>query len=76
MRQTAVPMVNISLELLNPLSTGSVNHPERQLISDRRVDDGFLPNPADLENMKSAVSVYIPRPLDQLNICTVPLALF
>ena len=66
--QTSVPILNISLELLNPQSTGSVTIQSDNCFQIAAADDGFYQNSVDLENMKSAVSVYIRALLDQLNI--------
>jgi choline dehydrogenase len=66
--QTSVPILNISLELLNPQSTGSVTIQSDNSFQIAAADDGFYQNSADLENMKSAVSVYIRALLDQLNL--------
>src|SRR6266404_969616 len=66
--QTSVPILNISLELLNPQSTGSVTIQSDNCFQIAAADDGFYQNSVDLENMKSAVSVYIRALLDQLNL--------
>ncbi len=66
--QTSIPTVNISLELLNPQSTGSVTIQSDNCFEIAAADDGFYQNSADLENMKSAVAVYLRALLDQLNL--------
>jgi len=66
--QTSIPTVNVRLELLNPQSTGSVTIQSGNSFQIAAADDGFYQNSVDLENMKSAVSVYIRALLDQLNI--------
>jgi choline dehydrogenase len=66
--QTSVPILNISLELLNPQSTGSVTIQSDNCFQIAAADDGFYQNSVDLENMKSAVSVYLRALLDQLNL--------
>jgi choline dehydrogenase len=66
--QTSVPILNISLELLNPQSTGSVTIQSDNSFQIAAADDGFYQNPADLENMKSAVEVYLHNLMDQLAI--------
>jgi choline dehydrogenase len=65
---SAPPMLNISLELLNPQSTGSVTIQSANSFQIAAVDDGFYQNPADLDNMKSAVEVYLRAVLEQLSI--------
>lgn len=64
----APPMINISFELLNPQSTGSVTLQSANPFQIAAVDDGFYQNPADLANMKSAVAVYLRNLLEQLAI--------
>ena len=64
----APPMVNVSVELLNPQSVGSVTIQSANSFQIAAVDDGFYQNPADLQNMKSAVEVYLRDLLDQLSI--------
>jgi len=64
--QTSIPTVNVKLALLNPQSVGSVTIQSDNSFSIAAVDDGFYQNPADLENMKSAVEVYINNLLAQL----------
>lgn len=62
------PLLALGFDLLNPLSEGSVNIQSDNPFQIAAADDGFYQNPVDLENMKSAVSVYIRALLDQLNI--------
>lgn len=62
------PLVVIGFDLLNPVSEGSVTIQSDNSFQIAAADDGFYQNPIDLENMKSAVSVYIRALLDQLNI--------
>ena len=64
----APPIVNVSVELLNPQSVGSVTIQSANPFQIAAVDDGFYQNPADLENMKSAVKIYLHNLLDQLAI--------
>lgn len=66
--QTSVPMLNISVELLNPQSTGSVTIQSANSFQIAAVDDGFYQNSVDLQNMKSAVEVYVQNLLEQLNL--------
>ena len=63
------PLVAIGFELLNPVSEGSVTIQSDNSFQIAAADDGFYQNPVDLENMKSAVSVYIRALLDQLVSC-------
>jgi choline dehydrogenase len=70
--QTSVPILNISLELLNPQSTGSVTIQSANSFQIAAVDDGFYQNPADLQNMKSAVEVYLHNLLSQLALLAPP----
>ncbi len=70
--QTSVPMLNISLELLNPQSTGSVTIQSDNCFQIAAADDGFYQNPVDLENMKSAVEVYVGNLLQQLAFLDPP----
>lgn len=62
------PLLVLGFDLLNPVSEGSVNIQSDNSFQIAAADDGFYQNPVDLENMKSAVSVYIRALLDQLNI--------
>ena len=62
------PILNVSLELLNPQSTGSVTIQSGNSFQIAAADDGFYQNPTDLQNMKSAVSIYLRGLLDQLSI--------
>jgi len=65
---SAPPMLNISLELLNPQSTGSVTIQSDNCFQIAAADDGFYQNSVDLDNMKSAVEVYLRSLLDQLSL--------
>lgn len=60
------PVVAIGFDLLNPVSEGSVSIQSDNSFQLAAADDGFYSNPIDLENMKSAVKVYIRALLDQL----------
>lgn len=60
--------VAVGFNLLNPVSEGSVNIQSDNSFQIAAADDGFYQNPIDLENMKSAVSVYVKALLDQFNI--------
>src|SRR5260221_9387099 len=62
------PLVVFGFELLNPVSEGSVTIQSDNSFQIAAADDGFYQNPIDLQNMKSAVTVYIRALLDQLNI--------
>jgi choline dehydrogenase len=62
----APPMINVAVELLNPQSVGSVTIQGANSFQIAAVDDGFYQDPADLDNMKSAVKVYIRTLLEQL----------
>lgn len=62
------PLLTVGFDLLNPVSEGSVNIQSDNSFQIAAADDGFYKNPIDLENMKSAVSVYIRSLLDQLAI--------
>jgi len=62
------PLLTIGFDLLNPLSEGSVTIQSDNSFQIAAADDGFYQNPIDLENMKSAVSVYIRALLEQLEI--------
>jgi choline dehydrogenase len=70
--QSPAPTLNIRVELLNPLSTGSVTIQSDNLFQIAAVDDGFYQNPADLANMKSAVEVYVRSLLEQLSTIDPP----
>lgn len=61
-------LLAVGFDLLNPVSEGSVAIQSDNPFQIAAADDGFYQNPVDLENMKSAVSVYIRSLLDQLNI--------
>jgi hypothetical protein len=60
------------VELLNPLSTGSVTIQSDNCFQIAAADDGFYQNSVDLENMKSAVEVYLRNLLDQLAFLDPP----
>lgn len=62
------PLLAVGFNLLNPVSEGSVTIQSDNSFQIAAADDGFYKNPIDLENMKSAVSVYIRAFLEQLNI--------
>jgi choline dehydrogenase len=62
------PLLAIGFDLLNPVSEGSVTIQSDNSFQIAAANDGFYQNPVDLENMKSAVKVYIRALLDQLNI--------
>lgn len=62
------PLLAVGFDLLNPVSEGSVAIQSDNSFQIAAADDGFYQNPVDLENMKSAVSVYIRALLDQLSI--------
>lgn len=62
------PLLGLGFDLLNPVSEGSVTIQSDNSFQIAAADDAFYQNPIDLENMKSAVSVYIRALLDQLNI--------
>ncbi len=64
------PLVVIGFDLLNPVSEGSVAIQSDNSFQIAAADDGFYQNPIDLENMKSAVQVYIRALLNQLVSCT------
>jgi choline dehydrogenase len=59
-------LVLVGFELLNPLSEGSVAIQSNNPFQIAAADDGFYQNPIDLENMKSAVQVYIRNLLEKL----------
>ena len=65
---TTPPLLAVGFDLLNPVSEGSVKIQNDNTYRIARADDGFYQDPVDLENMKSAVSVYIRALLDQLNL--------
>lgn len=56
----------IGFELLNPVSEGSVTIQSNNSFQIAAANDGFYQNSVDLENMKSAVKVYIQDLLTQL----------
>lgn len=62
------PLLAVGFDLLNPVSEGSVAIQSDNSFQIAAADDGFYQNPVDLENMKSAVSVYIRALLNQLSI--------
>lgn len=63
---TTPPLLVIGFDLLNPKSEGSVNIQSDNVFQIAAADDGFYKNPVDLQNMKSAVSVYIRALLEKL----------
>ena len=65
---TAIPLLTIGFDLLNPVSEGSVAIQSDNSFQLAAADDGFYQDPIDLANMKSAVSVYIRALLEQLSI--------
>lgn len=62
------PLLTVGFDLLNPVSEGSVTIQSDNSFQIAAADDAFYKAPVDLENMKSAVKVYIRALLDQLNI--------
>jgi len=62
------PLLAVGFDLLNPVSEGSVIIQSDNSFQIAAADDAFYQDPVDLENMKSAVSVYIRALLDQLSI--------
>jgi choline dehydrogenase len=70
--QTSGPTVNIRAELLNPQSAGSVTIQSGNAFQIAAVDDGFYEDSVDLENMKSAVAIYIRSLLEQLAFVDPP----
>jgi choline dehydrogenase len=64
--QTPVPTVKVSVVLLNPQSVGSATIQSNNPFQLCAVDEGFYQDPADLENMKNAVKVYVRDLLEQL----------
>jgi len=70
--QTPAATVNVRFELLNPVSAGSVTIQSDNSFQIAAADDGFYQNPTDLNNMKSAVTVYIRNLLDQLAVIDPP----
>ena len=70
--QVTVPTVNIRLELLNPVSVGSVTIQSDNSFKIAAADDGFYQNPVDLTNMKNAVTVYLHNLLNQLALIDSP----
>jgi choline dehydrogenase len=61
-------LLALGFNLLNPVSEGSVKIQSDNPFQIAAADDGFYQDPTDLENMKSAVSVYIRNLLEELNI--------
>lgn len=62
------PLLAVGFDLLNPVSEGSVTIQSNNPFQIAAADDAFYQDPVDLENMKSAVSVYIRALLDQLSL--------
>jgi len=62
---TGSPALVLGFDLLNPKSEGSVNIQNDNVFQIAAADDGFYKDPVDLQNMKSAVSVYIRALLEQ-----------
>lgn len=62
----SIPLLVVGFELLNPKSEGSVNIQSDNAFQIAAVDDGIYQDPADLEEMKSFIKVYIRALLDQL----------
>jgi choline dehydrogenase len=62
------PLLAVGFDLLNPVSEGSVTIQSDNSFQIAAADDAFYQDPIDLENMKSAVSVYIRALLDQLSL--------
>lgn len=65
---TPVPLLILGFELLNPQSEGSVAIQSNNPFQIAAVSDGVYQNPVDLENMKSAIKVYIRNLLEQLSL--------
>lgn len=72
MTATTPPLVLIGFELLNPVSEGSVNIQSDNPFQLAAADDGFYQNPIDLQNMVSAVQIYIQNLLNQLKLIDPP----
>lgn len=64
--QVPLPLLVIGFELLNPKSEGSVKIQSDDSVQIAAVNDGFYQDPVDLQNMESAVKVYIRALLEQL----------
>lgn len=62
------PLLAIGFELLNPKSEGSVKIQSDNSFQIAAVNDGFYRDPVDLQNMISAVQVYIQNLLTQLAV--------
>lgn len=60
------PLLAIGFELLNPKSEGSVDIQSDNPFQIAAVNDGIYQDPVDLQNMMSAIQVYIRSLLDQL----------
>jgi choline dehydrogenase len=60
------PLLVLGFELLNPKSEGSVSIQSDNPFQIAAASDGVYTNPVDLQNMKSAISVYIRDLLEQL----------
>lgn len=60
------PLLVLGFELLNPKSEGSVSIQSDNSYQIAKAGDGVYQNPIDLENMKSAIKVYIRDLLAQL----------
>lgn len=65
---TTPALLAVGFDLLNPVSEGSVTIQSDNSFQIAAATDAFYENPIDLENMKSAVSVYIRALLEQLDI--------
>lgn len=65
-RFSPVPLLVIGFELLNPKSEGSANIQSDNPFQIVAASDGVYQNPVDLDNMKSAIKVYIKALLNQL----------
>jgi choline dehydrogenase len=70
--QSPVPLLVIGFELLNPKSEGSVTIQSENSYQIAAVNDGFYQDPIDLQNMKSAIKVYIRDLLAQLALINPP----
>jgi choline dehydrogenase len=62
------PLLAVGFDLLNPVSEGSVTIQSDNSFQIAAADDAFYQDSVDLENMKSAVSVYIRALLHELNL--------
>ena len=56
---TKDPLVILGFELLNPKSSGSVTIQSDNPFQIAAASDGVYTDPVDLQNMKSAIKVYI-----------------